>query len=118
MGGYQPLISLINCIIMKTATKLSTVSYIAKSASTKLIGTTSSKLLILAPQAAITPSTKIVIANAMAPLTTKITTTTQLGSIGLFSFWLNGLFKAFKLGLAGLLGMALGYAFNFYKKAE
>ena len=103
---------------MKNMTKLSTLAYIVKSASTKAVGTSSSKMLIMTPKLAISPTSKIVISKAMAPLATKITTVGKMGSIGILGASVNGMLKGIKFGLAGLLGLAIGYAVNLYKKAE
>lgn len=116
---HQQFVTYLIPSIMKTAPKLSAFAYILSSTPSNLLSSTTSKLLLASsPKVMAPPTTKIVVAKALIPITAKAASATKVGSVGLLGVSLNGLFRALRLGIAGVLGMMIGYLVNVYKKAE
>lgn len=118
LGFHQQFVTYFYLSIMKTAPKLSALAYILNSTPSNLLPSTTSKLLFASsPKVMVPPTTKIVVAKASMPITAKAASATKVGSLGLLGVTFNGLFRAVRLGIAGVLGMMIGYFVNLYKKA-
>lgn len=105
-------------LLMKTLSKLTTISYIVNPAITKFTAAGSCKLLITTCKSTIAPSTKLVVSKVMTPLVSKSTIIGKVGSLGMIGTSINSGLKLLKYWIAGLIGLGLGYFVKLYKMVE